>query len=477
MKTISMSNRFYYSELDFNDSIMIREDLRLYNSMVRKAYKYLYLSHIGTSLPFISLQKQMKLEFDTNDYFPQSVIWQAKAILKSNIECHKNYIDKMKKRIKQINKKIRDTEKKIHKTEVKINKLIAKTKQGKQTKEDYLLEVQILKPQLKILKNNLSQFKYRKDRYEKLSQRKMKQTCFGGRKLAKARNTVYETHKEWLEEYGHKRNEKMMITGRRQGKYSNNIFKYHVEEGIMVYRCTTSKEEIHLPITFHKNKELLERAILLPHNTPGKAVAYMIEDHHDYFIIKAIIDVEEKEFTFNKENGVIGIDINKDHIALCENDMHGNCIMFKNIKMDVKNKNTNQRMHIIRNTVKEVSDECMRSNKPLVIENLDFSNSKENRMLYQNKRSNQIMSEFAYKRITEAIYSRCQEDMVAVKKVDPSYTSQIGKEKYTKIMGCNTHMAASHVIGRRGQGFRERKIRNKTNTTNLLNINNEMITF
>lgn len=44
-------------------------------------------------------------------------------------------------------------------------------------------------------------------------------------------------------------------------------------------------------------------------------------------------------------------------------------------------------------------------------------------------------------------------------------------------MGCNIHMAVSYVIGRRGQGFIERKARYKTGKDALLNISEYKITF
>ena len=112
---------------------------------------------------------------------------------------------------------------------------------------------------------------------------------FGGKKLARARTTVYAgQHETWLKAYQSARNRTMMIQGRRQGKFSNNLFQYHIEEGVLIYRCSSEKREIPLKIEFHQYKEELERAVRLPHNTPGKAVAYVLEDHGAYFIIKAI---------------------------------------------------------------------------------------------------------------------------------------------------------------------------------------------
>ena len=98
----------------------------------------------------------------------------------------------------------------------------------------------------------------------------------------------------------------------------------------MIYRCSSEKREIPLKIEFHQYKEELERAVRLPHNTPGKAVAYVLEDHGAYFIIKAIVEMEEKAKSEDTEQGVIGIDINVNHIAVSETDGCGNCDFIEN---------------------------------------------------------------------------------------------------------------------------------------------------
>ena len=166
------------------------------------------------------------------------------------------------------------------------------------------------------------------------------------------------------------------------------------------------------------------------------------------------VEVNDEPVEFNRDTGTVGIDINVDHIALCETDRHGNCVMFKTIPMNLINKNRNQRKHIIRNTAKEAVLESVRSNKPFILESLNFTQKKMN-MRYHRKSYNRILSEFAYKEITETIKSRCRKENVAYKEIDPAYTSRIAREKYMKPMGCSIHMAASYVIARRGCGYTE----------------------
>ena len=76
-------------------------------------------------------------------------------------------------------------------------------------------------------------------------------------------------------------------------------------------------------------------------------------------------------------------------------------------------------------------------------------------MRYHRKSYNRILSELAYKEITETIKSRCTKENVAYNEIDPAYTSRIARENYMKPMGCSIHMAASCVIARRECGYTE----------------------
>ena len=448
MKTVTLSNRFYYRELDEQDAQAIKNDILLYNQMLHKAYKYLTLKFQGILWDFDSLQKEMKRLYHTNDYFPLSAIWKAKYMLKCRYEQYQKTIQQKQNQLKRIDAKISEKQKEIDKIDIKLKKLIEKTKQGKQTEKDYLKEMQELRPKRKVLKNQMSQLIFKKNRTLQIMDRPMSFQCFGGKKAARARAKAEISH----EEFHHKRNHLISVCGRRQGKYSNNLFKLHVDEGFLIYRCSSENREIKLNIKFHHDAEHLIKAVKMKHNTPGKAVQYDLIDHGDYFIIRAVVEKEDEEIEFDRSTGAVGIDINVDHIALCETNRHGNCVKLKTIKMPLKGKSTNQRKHIIRNVAKEAVLESVRSNKPFVIEKLDF-NKKKSMMRYESKRRNQTLSEFAYTQITEALKSRCRKERIAIKEIDPAYTSRIAREKYMKPMGCSVHMAASYVITRRGCGY------------------------
>ena len=70
-----------------------------------------------------------------------------------------------------------------------------------------------------------------------------------------------------------------------------------------------------------------------------------------------------------------------------------------------------------------------------------------------------MLSEFAYAQITEAIERKAAYEGVEVIKVDPAYTSLIGKLKYVRDKGMSVHQAASYVIARKGIGYKEKILR------------------
>ena len=56
----------------------------------------------------------------------------------------------------------------------------------------------------------------------------------------------------------------------------------------------------------------------------------------------------------------------------------------------------------------------------------------------------------------KALISRGLKFGFKIKKVNPAYTSVIGRFKYANMYGLSVHEAASFVIGRRGLGFEEK---------------------
>lgn len=437
MHILSCSNRFYYDEHDPSVRKLIKEDVEIYSSMLRTSFKMWY-DHSVKKVPFplddygkeLSLQTIIKKRYETSDYLPLSAINEAKGLLHARQENINNVKKSHKARIKKINQKLTSTKNKLKKLVLEKNRLITKSKKKQYTKEDYLYEVQNVDPDIRHLKSRIGLLTFKKNRFQD--------------KLKKL---------EVLPSIHFHKRDRMLIPGRRQGKYSNNLFKLNILTDEMLIRTTGGN--ITLPIQFHKNKRYLYQKVALPHNTPGKAVAYELRDYGEYFIIKAIMDIPAPECISYRVNGCISIDTNIDHFALTELDHHGNIVDTEIIPFKWKKRSTNQRKHDLRECAVKIVNKCIDTNKPLVMESLDFE-GKRNSMHYENSKQNQKLSSFAYSQIMEIMERRAVFKGIECIKVDPSYTSQTGRKKYMKLKGLSVHMAASLVIGRRGLGFKDK---------------------
>ncbi|MTI66533.1 MAG: IS200/IS605 family element transposase accessory protein TnpB [Firmicutes bacterium] len=83
----------------------------------------------------------------------------------------------------------------------------------------------------------------------------------------------------------------------------------------------------------------------------------------------------------------------------------------------------------------------------IVVEDLKFRKDHDT-----YKKFNRLTHCFTYKKILDCLIR----SGFLVKKVNPAYTSIIGRFKYTKHFGLSVHESASLVIGRRGLGFNEK---------------------
>jgi IS605 OrfB family transposase len=151
------------------------------------------------------------------------------------------------------------------------------------------------------------------------------------------------------------------------------------------------------------------------------------------------------------KNGACGVDLNPDGIALTETSSCGNLISSEWIALpELTYSNKNQRDNLIGETATEVVRIATSLGKGLVIESLNFV--KKNK----GKQFNRMSHNFVYRRLLESIERKAKKCGVALKKVNPAYTSVIGKYKYATLYGLSFHQAAAFVIARRGLGFRER---------------------
>jgi len=174
--------------------------------------------------------------------------------------------------------------------------------------------------------------------------------------------------------------------------------------------------------------------------------------------IYAQISREEKfpEITITKENGVIGIDINAYpfHLALAWTSRDGNLEKYERISLNgLLDGNADKREYLSWQIAHQVVEIAKREGKAIVVENLQ--KIPKGRRGDGMPKLRQKLQKWIYKGLLEKIEVVCKRNGVQLIKVNPAYTSVIGKLKYAPIYRIDKDIASAYVIARRGLGFKE----------------------
>lgn len=152
------------------------------------------------------------------------------------------------------------------------------------------------------------------------------------------------------------------------------------------------------------------------------------------------------------KNGVIGVDTNPDRLGIADVSADGNLVSTETfINNRILYASTNKRNYDIGCLVKKVIQYAQDRNKGIVFEDLKFDKDKSGSRKWKRKQSN-----FVWRKFLTLLERKCVEHGVAYRKVNPAFTSIIGKYKYRWMHKITIHESAAYVIGRRGMGFNEK---------------------
>ena len=264
---------------------------------------------------------------------------------------------------------------------------------------------------------------------------------FGGKKLFERVRVGIVTKEQWQNARDYK------VYARGDASKSGNPNIRVVGEHIRITTGTRQFEHYRLFIPKKYREQLLE---LLQ---SGQAYNIRLK-RKDATHWGVVIDYEipDPEVVVNFDNGAIGVDTNVDRIALCEVSRDGNYVKSKTlVNSRLKDGSMDKRKYDIGCLVKQVVHEAKNKQKGIVFENLKFKKD-----LSGSKKQNRVKSNFVWHKFLELLERKCIEHGIAYRKVNPAYTSFIGKTKYSGIYKVTIHEAAAFVIARRGLGFDEK---------------------
>lgn len=281
--------------------------------------------------------------------------------------------------------------------------------------------------------------------------------CFGSKALLN-HQYLEVNHQNWYNKFKTARDGSVSYVGSKDETACNsqcqliydkkhNSFKLQLRKEY-AYQANDKDKNLYGQVYFsYGNKEL--QKVLKTKNSP---ITYRIVKRDGRYFLQATITIEKNDIA--KQDRYIGIDFNKGFIALSEVKEDGNLIATDKIYYRFKqgNKTTND----LRQLASDIAIRCKENNMSLAIENLDFGKEKSKTSKYKNdEKYNDMLHSLAYSKFDEYISRACFTNGVWLSRVNPAYTSYIGKKKYNEIKKLNTHTSASYVIARRGMRFKD----------------------
>ena len=489
-RVITINTKVNASAFTADEAAFLNEYLNHYNHI-----KFITASKIKKkSLTGLSI-KQIKSLCDRNDILPYRIFnaglyQQIHGQIKSQLSNKENYLDNVRDKIQSVEKKL---QKQLN-TVILVNSMTPVQRNYAANRSRLATAI----ANSETYRNQLLRLRSREQRLNNEIADGDFKICYGSAGLLSKRNRIHANDKEklssWRKQWNALRYGQMLFVGSTDEKLGNsnanisldenNQFvmditvpvslksKYSFSKVSVPVKVSYYTEELKNHIDFHlygkkackytKEEKAAAKArgeeLKVP--TSSLSIRLMRNAKGDYDIgIGLNTSLERKpELKTVEDYGLIGVDINPDHLDVSETDAKGNYLRGWSVAVDLKDKSAKQRKTILSQATKSIVDYALSVGKSVVIEDLDFAKKKKALKDNYNKRYARMLSSFAYDKIREYFTGQCWRLGVGLLMVNPAYTSFIGNVKYrSKItLRGNEHTPAAYVIARRGQGFGER---------------------
>jgi IS605 OrfB family transposase len=323
-------------------------------------------------------------------------------------------------------------------------------------------------------KRRLATLQSRLQKLEQNLSQKKTPLCFGSNKLFRKQFNLQEnqylSHDEWKKDWQQKRNKSFFLIGSKDETSGNQSCVASTEGDSISLRIRLpdalkehGKYLVVNGLKFSYGQEAIIAAITSHlEGTDPVAISYRFLLDEIGWRVFVSVTIKEPSKVTRSGLGVIGVDINADHIAVVETDRYGNPIDRKSFPLCTYGKTRHQTLAFIGDVSSSIIEWCVRSKKPVVIEKLKFSDKKCSLREIGNVRYARMLSSFAYSAIISMIKSKSFRCGVHVNEVNPAYTSIIGRIKFAKRYGFSVHESAALCIGRRCLGASERLPRHQS---------------
>ena len=244
--------------------------------------------------------------------------------------------------------------------------------------------------------------------------------CFGSQKLFHAQfhleKNGYSSHAEWKKAWHKSRHDSFFTLGSKDESAGNQTCQAVVEsDGTLTLHLrlpnaliTDQKYLVLKNVSFAyghetllaalancKKREVLKTQKDLSYIHYGQAISYRFkQDDEGQWTVFASTSLAPCDPCTDKNLGTVGIDINADHLAMVEIDRYGNPIHKESFPLVTYGKTSDQAEALIGDVALKLVEHAQKVQKPLVLEQLDFTKKKESLKSSHNPSHARMLSSF-----------------------------------------------------------------------------------
>ena len=301
--------------------------------------------------------------------------------------------------------------------------------------------------------------------------------CFGGKKLWRSQYGLkangYGNHAEWLEDWQDARNSEFFVMGSKDETAGCQLCVATVQDdGSLTLRLRLPDalvSEYGRYVVFENvwfdygHSQVLAALARNVRGSPGQAISYRFKRDGKGWRVFVTTEMQDVPVETDRRLGAVGVDLNADHLAICETDAQGNPVHAFSVPLVTYGKSAEQAKALIGDAVARVVAHAKSVGKPVVLEKLDFRRKKSD-LEGESRKYGRMLSSFSYGKVLGFFQSRGFREGVGVHQVNPAFSSLIGRVKFQERYGLSVHQAAALVLARRLLGFSERVPCRKTIT-------------
>lgn len=349
---------------------------------------------------------------------------------------------------KQLTRKIKSLESKIEELEEKKSDNCAMLRAGLEVN---LIKHRNLKRKLVAKKNKLNKMNQKLANLSYQIEAGRYKLCFGTKKLLQSDYQAFVNQRDSQMSFvGSKCETSCNLMFQLHFNSKNNQFELKLRKDIGGFKDADDKF-VYGRVYFKHHQGEIKKA-LCQHHSP---LSFKIIKRNGRFYLYCTFEIQmgRSDFQTRSSYGTIGLDFNKGFVTLSETNEYGHLVDTQLLPYRFKsgNKTSTDLETIAITVVKRALD----AGKDLCIENLDFKDKKADTQSKMGQKYNEMIHSLAYRQFINKIEQCAYRNAVFVRRVNPAWTSWLAKQLYCPVMKLNTHVGASYVIARRGQGYKD----------------------